>query len=718
MLAAWRRLYFILGIFLYLSVWLLQLNQYLEARKLLLQQHSSVIANVQGRIVGSPKHFPQYSQFLLQLEDGVAKDYRLQLSWSTPSELPQAGQRWQFSIKLRPITGVANPAAIHREALAMLDGVLLQGSVQTEPAALKLDANTALRQQRITEIQQATAAFESAPLLMALTVGEKRFSAELWQGLQQSALSHLLAISGLHIGLVFGWSLWLLQGCGLREGRMVIRLALYGVSLAVALLYAWLSGFAIPTVRAAVALMILVLCKVQLRSFSYAQYWLLLTAVLLLVEPLLVLSKSFWLSLSAVAVIFMLLWRSPPQQPGWRNKLLLFFRFHCFISVAMTLLSLLLFDGSSVLALLSNVVFVPWVSLIAIPVLMLTLLWQLLYLPGAAILWQLSDWLFRPLLKWLLWCSSQQGWWALPDVHWLSMVTLALALTLCWFNRHRLFIGLLAIAAVITGSVVAAAPYWQLHVIDVGQGLSVLLQHGSRGLLYDAGPRYGDSSATASSVLPYLRQRGIRQLDYLILSHDDSDHTGDYSLLIKHYPTSKIISDIGGIPDAVRCSQLPEPYLDTQLQMLTIASPLLSTKNDQSCVLLINVDGWHILLPGDISQHAERLLLKQYPALSADVLLLAHHGSASSSQFDFLFQLSPLLALNSASLYNRHQHPSTEVLQRLSLLRIPMLNTASSGAIRLDISPQQLVIRRYRQERIPLWLQNADRNAETLQTTR
>ena len=143
-----------------------------------------------------------------------------------------------------------------------------------------------------------------------------------------------------------------------------------------------------------------------------------------------------------------------------------------------------------------------------------------------------------------------------------------------------------------------------------------------------------------------------------------------------------------------------------------------SAKNDNSCVLLLEVLGWKILLPGDISRHIEKQLLQRYPDLHSHVLLLSHHGSNSSSDFRFLHQLRPQLALNSASLFNRHQHPSAQVLLRLNLLGIPLLNTAQSGAIRLQITEDSMVFRSYRDSRLPFWLQKPAVNAETLITTR
>lgn len=703
------------GLAAFICCWVIQFAGYQTEQQHLLNYSEPL----QGTIVGIPKQYPEYSHFTLQLENSTATGYQIQLNWSQPPVLLQEGQRWRLSARLRPVAGSANPAGVNREAQALLQGVLAQGTVLSGSDAQLLPHKVTMRQRLIVQLQQATVNLDSAPLLLALTVGQRQFSPALWQGLQQSGLAHLLAISGLHIGLVFGWSFcllrimpWPLRYLAWRQG-----MALTG-ALLTAFAYAWLAGFAIPTIRAAFALLLMVLAWLQYRRLSYSHYWLLLTAALLLAQPFFVLSKSFWLSVLAVAVIFTVLWLQPRYSKHWRSKFYLFLRFHFYLTLLMSLLSVLLFDGSSVLAWVSNVLWVPWCSLLAIPLLFISLIVELLQLPGSSVLWQLTDIVFQPLLWWLNWAAVQSNsWWALPDQHWLLIGSLLLVCLLFLLSYQRIFLYLGVVLMLPLILAFTRPLQWQLHLIDVGQGLAVLLQYGQRGLLYDAGPRYGHHSATASQVLPYLRQRGVRQLDYLILSHDDSDHTGDWQLLTTFYPQVQIYTDINHIDKAEPCSTIPQQYLAARLQMLDTGGDF-SNKNDSSCVLLIQLYGWQILLPGDIGARVEQQLIARYPQLSADVLVLSHHGSNSSSHFSFLHQLAPQLALNSASLYNRHQHPAVAVQQRLQMLGIALHNTAHGGAIKLDISEQALHVHEYRTQRIPFWLQKPVGNAETLLTTR
>jgi len=732
------RQFYLVGISAFLLS--LALNYQLDdqARQQLLAEHTTFVA---GTIVSIPQSYDIGSRFILQLHETVkhkpqlAAGRLLQIRWPQTAIQPKQGQRWQFRLKLRPVRGLANPGRGISEANALVQGVLLQGSVvgagevgsAETGAAEYLGGTVVWRQQVYDTLQQQLAHLPTKPLLIALTVGERPFSDDTWDGLQATGLSHLISISGMHIALVFGWlmlllPLWQQLPLSAKQRHVLAWLT----ALMAAWLYCLLAGWAIPTLRAMLALAILVLLKLLHRRSGGWRFSLVLTAALLLWQPFWLLSLSFWLSVSALALVFLLAWRYPPLSSGshtttgiWRNLIWPFLRYQLLFSLLMLPLGLLIFDGVAPLALISNLLFVPWCSLLAIPLLLIVFLLQQFCSVPLDWPWQLIDWIYRPLWWWLQYAANHDAWWSLPQQTPYMAILLVAAASCCLLPKRRL-----GWMLAVTGSVPLWLLCWapespKLHLVDVGQGTAVVLQQGQHGFVYDLGPRYGSYSATKQQLLPFLRYSGIRQLDYVVVSHDDSDHTGDPTVLKAAYSKALWVSDVERLNPDLTCRQLPGQWQQFRLQQLWPANDgVVRSKNDGSCVLLVSIGGLRILLTGDASKDVEQQLLKLYPTLNADVVLLGHHGSQTSSSLRFLQQLQPALALNSAGWLNPYRHPATDVVATLGLLQIPLWNTAENGAITLTFSEQQLILQSVRHGRLVKWLENLPAHAETRITTR
>ncbi|RVU41104.1 DNA internalization-related competence protein ComEC/Rec2 [Rheinheimera riviphila] len=727
------RRFYLVGISAFLLSLSLNYQLDAQARQQLLVEHTTFVA---GTIVSIPQSYDIGSRFILQLHETVkhkpqlAAGRLLQIRWPQTAISPKQGQRWQFQLKLRPVRGLANPGRGISEANALVQGVLLQGAVvgAGEVGSAEYLGGTAVwRQQVYDTLQQQLADLPTMPLLIALTVGERPFSDDTWDGLQATGLAHLISISGMHIALVFGWlmllmPLWRQLPLSAKQRQVLGWLT----ALLAAWLYCLLAGWAIPTLRAMLALVILVALKLWHRRCSGWRFSLVLTAGLLLWQPFWLLSLSFWLSVSALALVFLLAWRYPPLLPGnhttvgwWQSLIWPFLRYQLLFSLLMLPLGLLIFDGVAPLALISNLLFVPWCSLVAIPLLLIVFLLQQLSTVPLVWLWQGIDWIYQPLWWWLQYAATHDAWWSLPQQTPYIAILLVVTASCCLLPKRRLGWTLAAI-----GSVPLVLVLWlpispKLHLIDVGQGTAVVLQQGQHGFVYDLGPRYGSYSATKQQLLPFLRYAGIRQLDYVVVSHDDSDHTGDPSVLKAAYPQAQWVSDVARLHPALNCRQLPGQWQQFRLQQLWPANDgVARSKNDGSCVLLVSTGTMQILLTGDASKEVEQQLLKLYPVLNVDVLLLGHHGSQTSSSLRFLQQLQPSLALNSAGWQNPYRHPATDVVATLGLLQIPLWNTAEYGAITLTFSDQQLILQSVRHGRLVKWLENLPTHAETRTTTR
>ena len=658
---------------------------------------------LKGQVVGIRQQDPDFSRFLWQINDGPQQGYLLRLRWQNAPELLGQGQSWWLKLRCKAVRAPANPGAVHVEANAYVLGIIGNCVVKD---ALLLESEWDHRQQLYQRLQQKIGDLSSFSLITALTLGERPFSDELWLGLQATALGHLISISGFHIGLLFGW----IYGLMLLLAKLHIKLLWCRklapfVAFTAAWYYSLLAGFAIPTLRALLALALAVYLMQQHRRLSYSQSWILVCGILLLLNPLWVMSISFWLTLYAVALIFLFVWRYPlTNRSRWgiiRHGL----KFQLVMTLLMSAPTLLFFHGVAPLAVLSNLIFVPWCSFLVIPYLLIALVLELVLPVDMLWHWQLADLLLAPLQQWLMAGASMDYWWLLPAHTAFSALCVALMLLTLFFMpfivpKHRLALLLLPFVLLLWPK----AAQWQLHMIDVGQGTAVLLQKGDRGLLYDVGPVYGSYNATEAYVLPYLHYQGIRQLDYLVLSHPDTDHTGAFAEVLQAYPQVKLIADFDTEFPQQPCVSLPVHYLDAELWAFRSAHQL-QEGNNSSCVLAIKTAGWQTLLTGDIGHSVEAELLIDQPRLKTDLLLLGHHGSKSSSQLDFLSKVQPLLALNSAAANNAYGHPSAEVLGRLALLQIPLLNTAEQGAVRIEITEQQLHIWPYRQQPLPFWLQ-------------
>lgn len=754
------RRYLLAGIFLYLSSLSLQLLWHSTTSQQVLAQHSTIVA---GTVVSIPQHYDGGSRFILQLSETVKDKPQagagslVLVRWYQVPVLLQEGQQWQLPVKIRKVRGLANPGSGWTEASALVSGVVAQAIVQNDSSFMQLGrqitlsekpgldaavvrqstaapteiqylgAESSFRQQLINKLELVLGDLPGKPLMLALTVGERPFSDSLWLGLQATGLGHLISISGMHIALVFGWVLLCQRGWALFAPSWVWRFSLtLGTALLAAGIYSAMAGFAVPTVRALLALILVVLLRLLWRRCSGRQFSLLVAAGLLLWQPFWLLSLSFWLSLSAVALVFYLGWRYPVvtgSATSFRGMLWPFLRYQLIFSLLMLPLGLVFFQGIAPLALLSNLMFVPWCTLLVIPLLLLVFLLQSVSPWPLTLAWQAVDYVLQPLMWWLEYCANASWWWTLPEPElWVFILLLsAMLLLLLPKSRQTLLLAVLLCVPFVWPLTAKQQP--QLHLIDVGQGTALLLQDGEHGFLYDFGPRYGAYSATEAQVIPYLRYQGIKKLDYLLLSHDDSDHSGHLALLKAAYPNAQLVSDVTtvatGVKPALNCRQLPMQWQRFSIQTLWPPGPAAAEiGNNQSCVLALRVNGWSILFTGDINSAVESKLLDLYPQLRADLLLLAHHGSQSSNKLAFLQQLQPKMALNSAGFGNHYQHPSPQTRARLSLLQIPLYNTGDLGALRLSLSEQALRLQAVRPLRKVKWLENLSTDAETAATTR
>lgn len=719
----------------------LQLSLQLEKDATLLSQLTPQSQRIVGEVVGLPRRSAAGWQFVLkttspQRGSSAPVPLLIDMRWYLPMnsdygdakadlQLPELkeGQLWQFELQLKPIVATANPSQSWREANFWVQNVLVSAQVRYQhtttatgsfwlPRATLLNNRVTLRQQLADGIARCCANYAAYPLWLALTIGERPFSAQMWQGVRIAGLNHILSISGMHIALVFQWCL--LLGWWMRALPIPERIragVLWCAAATCAVLYSWLAGFAIPTQRALWSLLVLVVLSLWHRRASAWSTHLLLTCAMLCMWPALILSVSFWYTVTALTVLISLQWLqvSPQGLRGYCKALL---TSQLVFSLSLVPLGLCFFQGIALWALPINLVLVPYIALVLFPATCLTALLQLIIplcfgeQPWLAVVWQCLDWLYRPLLDLLLALDGTQGWLSMPSLTVPEIVLVSLMIvTCCWLSRQGRLVSIACVALLGWQASDVSAP--RVHLIDVGQGNATLLQAGHYGALIDAGPAVGDWSATAQLLLPYLQYYRIDHLEWVLLSHDDSDHTGDVDVLKRRYPELVLYADFR--QDAKSCRALPTRWRGFSLQHFWPNQPQHSD-NESSCVVQVSKQGLTWLLPGDLGA-AEPSLLTQYPDLSTTVLILGHHGSKSSSSVAWLRQLKPQLAITSAGRLNRFGHPSPEVIARLQLLQIPLRTTADDGALVFTEQGSEWRLQQHRSHRSPAWMEKLSQDA-------
>ncbi|WP_159084615.1 DNA internalization-related competence protein ComEC/Rec2 [Dongshaea marina] len=436
----------------------------------------------------------------------------LRLSWYDSEQTIEAGWKLTVATRLRPVYGIANPAGFDYPRWLYSRGIGATGTIKEWQAIVP--QHPGFRLDWLNRVRELTRGFSSQGIILALSFGDRRFINDSdWQLYREAGISHLLAISGLHIGLVAlaGW--WLGRGLG--------RYGPYLVAAALAISYAWLAGFTLPTQRA--LLMLLILSGVTLCQRYWPPWRYLLWTYLLLVlfDPLQLLNAGFWLSFGAVSVILVTHWLYPRSGlVGIQLGLLL----------GLLPLQVLFFDGVSWVALFINLLLIPLFTLLVIPGVLLA--------TGCSLLWPaLSSWLFYGADKLLSGVhlalgglQSQLPLWLPFSWEWVMVIVAVVFLLSCW--RLKMHLPMVVGVACLLLSCFSPGPGWQVRVLDVGQGLAVMVIKEGRALLYDTGNAYpGGFSYAQAVILPTLRKAGVDRLDYLILSHRDRDHAGGAAFL-------------------------------------------------------------------------------------------------------------------------------------------------------------------------------------------
>jgi competence protein ComEC len=678
---------------------------------------------VEGRVQGLPRRAEDAQRFDFRIEAGAPPGLRgrhLRVGWyGMGAPRVQAGSRWRLQLRLRRPRGPLDPGGSDAEKAALLQRVAANASVREARAARLLgngEGIDALRERLSLRIESSLPEGK-ARFVQALALGDTRALSQAdWDVLRATGLTHQIAISGFHVGMVAAAAA--LSALGLfrlfpawgRRLPAVQGAAL--LALATAAGYSALAGFALPTVRTLLMIAVVATARVARRAHRAGEGLALALLAILAVDPLAVLAPGFWLSFAGVG---WLLWclPTPAQGAPVRGFLLA----QAVATLALLPLTAWFFGQASLPGPLANLLGVPVISLGVVPLSLLGLLLLPFSAGAAAACWQaaavLMDWLWRLLeaiAAWplaLAWLPEPQllavalacigaAWLLMPRALPGKPLALLLFLPLLWPAQDRPEPGEV-----------------DIDVLDVGQGLSVLVRTRGHALLYDAGaggargPDFGESV-----VVPALRALGVRRLDVLLLSHGDADHAGGAPAVRRAFPEARVLGVEGwALPGMGLCRDTQSWRWDGATFRVLHPPPWFPyLRNDSSCVLRIEAGGRVALLPGDIGRQVEaRLLHLHGDALRADLLLVPHHGSRNSSSGDFIATVAPDWAVASTGAGNRFGLPKPEVVERYRAAGAGFLDTAQEGALGFRLGPQGLSLhaarrrdlRRYWRERPP-----------------
>lgn len=622
-------------------------------------------------------------------------------------EPPCAGQVWAMTLRARPVHSQLNEGGFDSQRYALSQHRPLTGRFISAEVR---ERNCSVRAHYLASLNQTLAELPWQSVMLGLGMGERlAIPREIKILMQETGTSHLMAISGLHIalGATLGWLL-------LRGLQFFLPCRWLGwrapllTGLASAIFYAWLTGMQPPALRTCVALIVGCALRLSGKRWSPWQLWLCCIGAILFADPLAALSESLWLSAFAVAAL--IFWYQLAPMPGgkrcWllRQSLAL-----CHLQIGLMFLlaplQIALFHGISLTSVLANLIAVPLVTFIVVP-LILTAMFLHLCAPLTIemVIWQSADRILAALFGFLR--QLPPGWLEL-DARWLGISLLPWPALILW--RFHAWRTLPAFCLACLGLLSwpfwrsTATNEWRVTMLDVGQGLAMVIERHGAALLYDTGLAWPEGDSGEQIIIPWLRWHHLH-LEGVVLSHEHLDHRGGLNSVLKAWPQIWIRSPLGWAGH-LAC-QRGEIWLWRGLTFRAFWPLPGATKqgNNRSCVVRVD-DGKHsILLTGDIETPAEQAMISHYwQHLASTLIQVPHHGSNTSSGTALLRSVGGEAALASASRYNAWRMPSTKVKQRYRNQNYQWFDTPHQGQITVIFSADGWQIHSLRDQVLPRW---------------
>ncbi|MEZ8688126.1 DNA internalization-related competence protein ComEC/Rec2 [Vibrio splendidus] len=635
----------------------------------------------------------------------------IKLRLFTPFKLT-LGDDVYLSVSVKPVWGKLNEAGFDLEKYLFSTGVVANATYRAD-TKYRIHTNTNMRSHWFENRLERLSELVNQDLIMALSFGYRDLiHPQRWDLLKSSGLIHLMAISGLHIGIAFG--------IGYQVGKIFRLLSpsffwfptIFGLGLAY--FYSWFAGFTLPTLRALVMCIIASYFLWRGQNISVLRYVALSLCVVLLIWPFSALSSSFWLSFGALGAVIYIALNSRPSSSNATliDRVLQLIKIQLMLTFLIAPFSILFFKGVSLVSVLYNLLLLPWVSVVTIPLLFLAMLLSLILESVSEVmsltalshgfseqLWMLVDLSLDPLVFSL---PFSERFWIQVDNHSMAL-SVFLILFFGFVSRYlKRTLSILVIAVFVL--------WWEfgkqqnkltIDILDVGHGLSLVLEKNNRVVVYDLGNAWQGGSIVESLLIPTLNQRGVHEVEGVIVSHFDSDHAGGYPALLENY-NPKWIRASQNINQQTQSTVQVQSNIQTcifgeawnwqglEFEVLWPPQRVKRAYNPHSCVVRIFEPNseFSMLLTGDIERVSEWLLAREGRRLKSDVMLVPHHGSNSSSIKPFIEAVSPQLAIASLAKGNQWGMPSKSVIERYHETGSAWLDTGESGQITITISKE------------------------------
>jgi len=646
---------------------------------------------------------------------------RVSLAWyadressgtTRPGPQVHAGERWDLVLRLKRPHGTVNPHGFDVEGWLLENELRATGYVRMEDSNQRVDAFAGrmadyvarARESIRDRILRALTDRPYAGVIAALAIGDERaIPNEQWQLFNRTGIGHLISISGLHVTffatLIGAAVFWFWKRIHALTTRLPARKAAALAGVAGAFCYVLLAGFQVPAQRTLYMLTVAAIGLWLGRPGSASAVWLWALAVVLAFDPWASLTAGFWLSFGAVGLLLYIGVGRIGKMPMWKSAV----RAQTAITLGLIPLMLVLFQQISIVSPLANAVAIPVVTFLVVP----------LTLASIPLPWDVMLVVAHQIFAWIaLLLEALSG---LPDAVWQqhapsAWAALLGALGVLWLLAPRgvpaRALGMVWLAPLFVLLPLRPAPgAFQMTVLDVGQGLAVLIQTHAHALLYDTGPRFNESADAGNRIIaPTLRALGVARLDGVVVSHQDSDHSGGALSLLQTVPVDWFASSLPPENSIVRARTLRGKPAERCIAgkrwtwdgvdfaiihpvEANYANPKLKP-NDLSCVVRVSNAQGSVLLTGDIEARTEADLVRRDPAsLPADVLVVPHHGSRTSSTPAFIAAVHPEIAAFTPGYRNRFGHPRPEIVERYASAGARGLRTDYDGALTFTFAP-------------------------------